>query len=86
MKEFEFTGFELYSTDGYTHQPVAYFKHHADAEIVRDGDNYMGVSEKKIHFRVFESVAEYYEQKEKSEREATLAKLTPAERRILGLE
>ena len=85
MKEFKFDGYELYSTDGYTHDHVAYFTHETNALAVKGNNHYMGVTATSMTVRVFETTAEYYEQRDINKREAALAKLTREDRIALGL-
>ena len=86
MQVFEFNGYELYSTDGYSHSHMAYFKHKSDAERASGNSGYVRVSDKKMHVVVFENYQEYVDFTADAERKAALAKLTPKERKLLGLE
>lgn len=87
MKEFKFDGFALMRSDGDRNENlVAYFDSYGVAEEIRGGDHYQSVREKKLTIRVYETAAEYRTQCDISAREAALAKLTPAERKVLGLE
>lgn len=88
MKEFKFDGYALMGADGdgRGEHLIAYFDSYGVAEEIRGGDHYKSVREKSMTVRVYESAAEYRAQVEIKARETALAKLTPADRKALGLE
>ncbi len=86
MQKFEFNGYEAYTTDGYRHDHTAYFTHKSDAEKAAGKSGYAGVSTKKMTIVVYDTYQEYLDATAIAERNAALAKLTPKERQLLGLE
>lgn len=86
MKTFEINGFEVYDTDGYTHNHVAYVSEESMAVEMTKGNAYMGYNPYKKSFIVFETMDEFNADKYEKLRKSAWAKLSVQERHALGLK
>jgi len=85
MKQFDMDCYEVWDTDGYTHNHVAFVSTESLAKELVNGNGYMGYSRYQKSITIYESIQEYKEAKEQALRAQALAKLTAAERAALGL-
>jgi hypothetical protein len=85
VRTFEIDGYEVWDTDGYTQSHLAYVSSMSLAIEMVGKDAYKGYSPCKKSFTVFDTMEEVLTTREANLRAAALAKLSPAERKALGL-
>ena len=85
MITIDYKVYTLYDSDGYSHNTIAHFLNESDAKTIAGRDPYKGVSPGRIRYTIYESLEDYDVGIRDSLKASALAKLTPEERKVLGI-